>query len=58
MIRGLYTSASGMMAQYQKMDVITNNLANINTTGYKKDQVNTASFAEELTKRLNDTPKG
>lgn len=58
MIRGLYTSASGMMAQYQKMDVITNNLANINTTGYKKDQVITASFAEELTKRLNDTPNG
>ncbi|NLP46256.1 MAG: flagellar biosynthesis protein FlgG, partial [Epulopiscium sp.] len=54
MIRGLYTSATGMMAQYQKMDTITNNLANVNTTGYKKDEVITSSFQEELTKRIND----
>ena len=54
MIRGLYTSASGMMAQYEKMDTISNNLANVDTVGYKKDQVITASFEEELVKRIND----
>ncbi len=54
MIRGLYTSALGMTTQMKKMDIISNNIANINTTGYKKDVVITQSFTEELTKRLND----
>lgn len=40
MMRGLYTAASGMMAQQLNMDVISNNLANINTTGFKKGSVN------------------
>ncbi|WP_058486004.1 flagellar basal-body rod protein FlgF [Defluviitalea phaphyphila] len=54
MIRGLYTSAIGMTTQFKKMDVISNNLANVNTTGFKKDIVVTHSFPEELTKRIND----
>ena len=40
MMRGLYTASSGMMAQQVNMDVISNNLANINTTGFKKGRVN------------------
>lgn len=36
MIRALYTAASGMIAQQVNMDTISNNLANVNTTGYKK----------------------
>lgn len=36
MIRALYTAASGMKAQETNIDVISNNLANVNTTGYKK----------------------
>ncbi|MGI6681050.1 MAG: flagellar basal-body rod protein FlgG [Bdellovibrionota bacterium] len=35
MIRALYTSATGMNAQQTNIDVISNNLANVNTTGYK-----------------------
>lgn len=35
MIRALWTSASGMMAQQLNTDVIANNLANVNTTGFK-----------------------
>lgn len=38
----------------QKMDVVANNIANVNTTGYKKDMVITRSFSEELMKRLDD----
>jgi flagellar basal-body rod protein FlgF len=38
MLRGIYTSASGMIVQMEKEDVISNNLANVDTTGYKKDQ--------------------
>ena len=36
MIRSLWTAASGMAAQKLNMDVIANNLANVNTTGFKK----------------------
>lgn len=54
MVRGLYTSALGMISQMNKMDVVTNNIANADTTGYKKDVVVTRSFSEELMKRLDD----
>jgi flagellar basal-body rod protein FlgG len=37
-----------------KFDVISNNIANAGTTGYKKDNVITQSFSEELMRRLND----
>ena len=36
MLRSLYTAATGMEAQQLKMDVISNNLANASTTGFKK----------------------
>lgn len=38
MIRGLYTSASGMTTQIKKQDTIANNIANINTNGFKKSE--------------------
>ncbi|MDD4111475.1 MAG: flagellar basal-body rod protein FlgG [Herbinix sp.] len=41
MMRSLWTAASGMTAQQSNVDTISNNLANINTTGYKKE---TAEF--------------
>ena len=37
MVRSLWTGASGMIAQQSNVDTIANNLANINTTGYKKE---------------------
>lgn len=55
MIRGLYTSGWSMLAIEKKMDIITNNLANANTTAYKKDIVVFESFPEVLTRRINDT---
>ena len=36
MLRSLWTSASGMVAQQTHLDVVTHNLANVNTQGYKK----------------------
>lgn len=39
MIKGIYSSAVGMMPNKLKIDVIANNLANINTTGFKKDNI-------------------
>ncbi len=38
MIRALYTAATGMHAQETNIDVIANNLANVNTTGFKKSR--------------------
>ncbi|WP_438348822.1 flagellar hook-basal body protein [Paenibacillus sp. FA6] len=48
MLRGLYTAAAGMVTQQRRHDTVTQNIANINTPGYK--QVNTAarSFPEAL----------
>nr|NLJ02950.1 flagellar hook-basal body complex protein [Bacillota bacterium] len=39
MMRSLWTAASGMTAQQTKIDTISNNLANVNTTGFKKSRV-------------------
>ena len=38
MMRSLWTSATGMTAQQMQIDVISNNLANVNTTGFKKSR--------------------
>lgn len=38
MMRALWTAASGMKAQQFNVDVISNNLSNVNTTGYKKER--------------------
>lgn len=39
MMRSLWTSASGMTAQQLNVDTIANNIANVNTTGYKADRM-------------------
>ena len=39
-IQTLYTAATGMEAMESKLDVIANNMANINTTAFKKDRAN------------------
>ncbi len=54
MIRGLYTSATGMMVQRNRMDVLTNNIVNVETTGYKKDTLLTTPFDEVMLERKND----
>jgi len=43
MIRSLYTAATGMLAQQTQIDVTSNNIANVNTIGYKKQR---AEFAD------------
>jgi flagellar basal-body rod protein FlgG len=39
MIRSLYSAAAGMQSQQMNLDVISNNLANVNTTGFKKSKI-------------------
>ena len=48
MIRSLYTAVSGLITQEAKQDVITNNLANINTTAYKSEDITIKKFKDVL----------
>ncbi len=54
MIRGWYTGASGMTAQQYRLDAVSNNLANVDVDGYKKDIAVHKAFPELLLRRLND----
>ena len=54
MVRGLYTNGWSMLAHTRKMDVIANNLANVNTHGYKKETANFGTFPELMVRRIYD----
>jgi flagellar basal-body rod protein FlgG len=56
MLRSLYTAATGMEAEQLKMDTIANNLANVNTTGFKRTR---AEFQDLLSETIvQATPAG
>jgi flagellar basal-body rod protein FlgG len=52
MIRGLYTAATGMIAMQHQIDVTSNNIANVNTSGFKQDR---AEFQDLMYETLNYT---
>lgn len=54
MIRGMYTGSAGMVAQMHRMDILSNNLANVDLNGYKRDTAIHKSFPELLIRRAND----
>lgn len=58
MWRGLYTAATGMITEARRTDVISNNLANAATTGYKKDTAVHHEFRNMLIKRFYDKDNG
>jgi flagellar basal-body rod protein FlgG len=51
-IRGLYTAATGMNSMQHQIDVTSNNIANVNTTGFKQDR---AEFEDLMYESLNYT---
>lgn len=53
MQNGYYQATGAMVTQFNRLDVITNNLANINTIGYKKEDVVIADF-ERIYKETRD----
>jgi flagellar basal-body rod protein FlgG len=55
MERGLYIAASGMLAEQARQDLISHDLANASTPGYKPDRVASKSFGDML---LADTRSG
>ncbi|MBN2402341.1 MAG: flagellar basal-body rod protein FlgF [Spirochaetes bacterium] len=58
MLRGIYTGASGMIAQQARIDTVANNLANADKTAYKKDLTIFKAFPDMLIRRINDDGVG
>ncbi len=55
MVKGLYTAFTGMVNEQHRLDVLSNNLANADTNGYKKEGATATTFADELAVRIKDT---
>lgn len=54
MLRSLYTGWTGMYNEQKRLDVISNNLANATTVGYKKEGVTSQSFDDVMTIKIRD----
>lgn len=58
MVKGLYSAYTGMINQEHRMDVLTNNLANAATNGYKKEGATSQSFDSVLAFKIKDATEG
>ena len=58
MLKGLYTAYTGMLNEQNRMDILTNNLANASTVGYKKEGTTSQSFDDILTVKIKDQSVG
>lgn len=54
MVRGLYTGYTGMVNEQKRLDIISNNITNSATVGYKKEGVTNQSFDDVLTLKIRD----
>lgn len=55
MVKGLYTAWTGMVNQQNRMDVLTNNLANSATVGFKKEGATSQAFDDVLAFKIKDS---
>lgn len=58
MMRSLWTAASGMKTQQATVDSISNNLSNVNTTGFKKERLEFKSLLYETMKEAGSIENG
>src|SRR6185503_2912081 len=58
MLRALYSSAAGMQSQQLNLDVIANNLANVNTTGFKKSKIEFQDLLYQTTRAAGSEQGG
>jgi len=56
MMRSLWTAASGMTAQQTNVDLISHNLANVNTTGFKRERMEFQSLLYQTMRRATMDP--
>ncbi|WP_026509563.1 flagellar hook-basal body protein [Butyrivibrio sp. LC3010] len=54
MVKGLYTAYTGMVNEQKRMDIETNNLANVNSTGFKEERSVSQSFRDLLALKIKD----
>lgn len=54
MLKGLYTAAAGMLSTDMSVDTIANNLANVNTVGFKGSRVNFKTFPEMMIRKISE----
>jgi flagellar basal-body rod protein FlgG len=53
MVKGLYVASTALVTNTHRIDAISNNLANVNSSGFKKDRVEVESFNDRLFTRIN-----
>ena len=58
MVKGLYTTYTGLLNSQNRMDIVSNNLANSTTTGYKKEGCTTQSFDSVYAIKTKDLTVG
>lgn len=58
MVKGLYTAYTGLRNEQNRMDIMTNNLANATTVGFKKEGSTSQAFSDILAVKLKDNSVG
>lgn len=58
MVKGLYTAYTGMVHQQNRMDILSNNMANAATVGFKKEGSTSEAFKDVLAYKIKDTSEG
>ena len=54
MLKGLYTAHTGLRNEQNRMDILTNNLANASTVGFKKEGSTSQAFSDMLAYKIKD----
>ena len=57
MLKGLYTAYTGMINEQNRVDTLSNNLANSATTGFKAEGTTSEAFKDVLAYKIKDTCK-
>lgn len=57
MFKGFYNLTSGMLTQQQNLDVVSHNLVNISTAGYKEERYTATTFDEVMMNRVGNEEK-
>ncbi len=57
MFKGFYNLSSGMLSQNRRLDVVSNNMTNVSTAGYKADRYTDSTFQEFVISRVGNKDK-
>lgn len=57
MVKGFYNLTSSMLTQNRNLDVVSNNIVNVSTPGFKKDTMTSITFKEQMLARTGNTDR-